>query len=524
METPILELIGIYMSPRHAVSRFLGPIERLVAALTDPARRERTVVAVLVAYVLIWTLYAVIAKASQGVHFDMARSFSLWQQSGFGYETHPPFAVVVSGLWFSVFPVADWSFYLLSMSVIGVAFWICWKLWGDYLDGGKRVIALALLMLVPFFNFHALKYNNNTILIPLWAATTLFFLRSFENRRLRDAAFAGVAAAAAMYGKYWSVVLLAGLGVAALFDRRRIDYFRSAAPWVTIAIGALLMAPNVYMVISSNFAPMDYAYGIHGSRSIAKTLTSAAGYLASSLGYVAVALMVAFLATCPGGAAVKDSIRPSDDHRRLAVTAFWAALLVPVPFAIAAHVELTGLWSMASWSLLPVVLLSSPQVALPRLDAVRVVALAAIFPILMVIVAPAIAFVTHRTGVAPYLSHAAPLAPLVDKLWRATTPRPLRLYSGYVDFAYSVAFYLPSHPQVVHILDGIPTQDFDARLARDGIALVCPAEEINCVNKIDALLALVPGSKRETVEVARMFMGTPSVSGRYVIAAVPPRQ
>ncbi|MFM9726418.1 hypothetical protein ACKI1L_38490, partial [Streptomyces scabiei] len=80
--------------------------------------------------------------------------------------------------------------------------------------------------------------------------------------------------------------------------------------------------------------------------------------------------------------------------------------------------------------------------------------------------------------------------------------------SGYVDFAYSVAFYLPSHPQVVHILDGIPTQDFDARLARDGIALVCPAEEINCVNKIDALLALVPGSKRETVEVARMFMGT----------------
>jgi 4-amino-4-deoxy-L-arabinose transferase-like glycosyltransferase len=512
------------MTPARFSDRLLGPAERLVSALTDPARRERTVIGVLAAYVLIWTVYAVIAKASQGVHFDMAESFALWHEPGFGYEKHPPFAAIVSGLWFSVFPVADWSFYLLSMSVVGVALWIIWKLCGDYLDSEKRVVALALLMLVPFFNFHALKYNNNTILIPLWAATTLFFLRSFENRRVLDAALAGVAAAGAMYGKYWSVMLLAGLGIAALMDRRRMDYFRSAAPWVTIAAGALLLAPNVYLVVASNFAPMEYAYGIHGARSMAKTVASAGGYLASSLGYVAVALVVAFIATRPSRAAVTDSVWPSDDRRRLAVVAFWAALLVPVPFAIAAHLELTGLWSMASWSLLPVLLLSSPLVTLPRLDAVRVTGFALLFPIIMVIAAPAIAFFTHRAGGTPSMLHSSLLAPAVDKLWRETTPKPLRMFSGFVDFAYGVAFYLPSHPPVVHILDGVPARDFDARLARDGIALVCPAEEKDCVSKIDALVARVPGSKRETVEVARMFMGTPSASGRYVIAAIPPRQ
>src|SRR3984893_10918383 len=36
-------------------------------------------------------------------------------------------------------------------------------------------------------------------LMPLWAATTLFFLRSFETRRLRDAALAGLFAAAAAW-------------------------------------------------------------------------------------------------------------------------------------------------------------------------------------------------------------------------------------------------------------------------------------------------------------------------------------
>ena len=42
-----------------------------------------------------------------------------------------------------------------------------------------------------------------------------------------DAALAGAFAAAAMYGKYWSIFLLLGLGLAALIDRRRAAYFRS---------------------------------------------------------------------------------------------------------------------------------------------------------------------------------------------------------------------------------------------------------------------------------------------------------
>ena len=36
-----------------------------------------------------------------------------------------------------------------------IALWIVWRLSADYLDIEKRVVGLALLMLVPFFNFHA---------------------------------------------------------------------------------------------------------------------------------------------------------------------------------------------------------------------------------------------------------------------------------------------------------------------------------------------------------------------------------
>ena len=130
-----------------------------------------------------------------------------------------------------MFPVAEWSYYLLAMLMPTIALWIVWRLSADYLDIEKRVVGLALLMLVPFFNFHALKFNVNTVLMPLWAATTFWFLRSYKTRSALYAALAGARRAAArMLGKYWSVFLLAGLAVAALIDKRRGVYFRSAAP------------------------------------------------------------------------------------------------------------------------------------------------------------------------------------------------------------------------------------------------------------------------------------------------------
>ena len=62
----------------------------------------------------------------------------------------------------------------------------------------------------------------NTSLTPLWAATTLCFIRSFETRSAGWAALAGAAAAAAMLGEYWSLFLLLGLARSPRCDLRRV--------------------------------------------------------------------------------------------------------------------------------------------------------------------------------------------------------------------------------------------------------------------------------------------------------------
>src|SRR5262249_48233538 len=198
---------------------------------------------------------------------DMSEQFALARELALGYPKHPPLTMAVVRAWFAVFPTADWAYYLLAMANVGLTLWIVWRLMARFVDGEQRVVGLALLTLVPCFNFHALKFNVNAALLPLWAATPLWFLRSLETRRPLDAALAGLAAAAAMYGKYWSVFLLIGLGIAALADPRRAAYFRSPAPWVTIAVGALALAPHAAWLIANDFAPFSYAIVLHGTGS-----------------------------------------------------------------------------------------------------------------------------------------------------------------------------------------------------------------------------------------------------------------
>ena len=232
--------------------RLLKPIDRLRAALTDPPRCEHAVLVSLAVYTALWAAYGTVAKSSQGLHPDMTEVIAWSRDLAWGYK-HPPLAAAIAWLWFSAFPLAEWSYYLLAMLMPAVALWIAWRLSADYLTLEKRVAGLALLMFVPFFNFHALKFNVNTVLLPAWAATTFWFLRSYKTRSAGWAALAGVGAAACMLGKYWSVFLLAGLVVAALTDRRRARYFRSAAPWITVAVGLAAIAPHLALALSKPF-------------------------------------------------------------------------------------------------------------------------------------------------------------------------------------------------------------------------------------------------------------------------------
>jgi len=508
------------------VAKSTGFLERLADALVDPRRRERTVVTVLLGYMVLWTLYAVVAKGSQDLHFDMGELIAWSRQPALGYPNHPPFAAWIVAAWFNIFPQADWAYYLLATANATLALWIVWALSQHYLDSEKRLAGLALLTLIPFFNFHALKFNANSVLLSLWAATTWWFLRSFETHSIAMAVLAGLGAGAAMLGKYWSIALIAGLGLAVLVDPRRGAYFASPAPWITIAVGALVLAPHLAWLVAHDFAPIAYAAAKVAATGFPSVLASVLRYLTSSIGYVAVPALLWLIATRPSSAALLDGLWPSTSDRRLVAVAFWAPLLLPVAAALALGSLIHPLWAMPNMTLLSIVLLSSPLIVISRGAVVRLLAVAIALPIVATLAAPIVAVAIHLIGVPTHAGHYRLLGGAIERAWRASSDRPLRFVGSDGQISNGVISYLTHQTTTLNVVipSWTPWAD-DARIAHDGVALVCSVKETICVEAIEALASRWAPARptRTEVQLVRHYLGIAGAPERYLIIIVPPQ-
>jgi 4-amino-4-deoxy-L-arabinose transferase-like glycosyltransferase len=506
---------------------------RYLEALTDAQRRERTVIATLAGYAGIWALYGALAKASQDVQIDAAELVAWSRHLAIGYAKHPPLAAWVVHAWFTVFPVADWSYYLFGTVYSAVGLWLAWHLFEDYLDAEKRVVALALLTFVPIYNFFSLRFDVNVALTPLWAAVTLCFIRSFERRSAAWAALAGAAAAAAMLGKYWSLFLLFGLAFAALLDARRGDYFRTARPWITVAVGALLLAPHVVWLVHGDFSPLRYAFSERATHSFAQAAITTFRFLAGAAGYMAVPALLAFVASRRSPGAIADSVWPANAQRRFALVAFAAPILLAALVALAAESDFNAIWAMAGFTLLPVVLLASPLVTISRRAAQAIVGATVAFPLLMTVAAPAIALAIHRASQDETAMYGKMLADRVLLEWRKATDRPLKVVGGDLDLAYVTAFYLPDAPASLPVTEANLAPWVDAALIkRQGIALVCHVLPDlrygqTCVHgyvglAMQRILKDRPPANRVEVELTRSFFGIKGRPARFLLYISPP--
>jgi hypothetical protein len=419
-------------------------------------------------------------------------------------------------------PRQDWSFYLLAIIVATVALWTAWRLAGRYLTADKRIAGLALLTLLPFYNFHAFKFNASSVLMPFWAATTLWFLRSLETRRPGTAVLAGVFAGLSMLGKYWSLLLLAGLAIAALSDPRRKAYFRSAAPWLTAAAGAIVLAPHFAFIAAHGFTTFSFALTAHKA-TLGQAAVAAIAFLGGSVAYLAPALVLAVLATQPSAAAIRDTLWPAAAERRTFVVAFVSPYILAALIGLLLRDDVVSLWMIAALTLFPVVLLGSPQVKLARAAAVRLLALALCYPLLMLAVSPAVAIAIHRQGLSDYQSQYRLIAAAVEAAWRRQTDAPLRILGSYRNIADGSNFYFSGYPATFDVNGPMRTPWVDAaRINKEGIAIVCPVKEYGCMINMQWYAARYPAGTIEITKLARRFFGSSDAPVTYVIMIVLP--
>jgi 4-amino-4-deoxy-L-arabinose transferase-like glycosyltransferase len=511
-----------------------GALGRAFATWLDHAPKGLSTRFLLLWFVLLYTAFAIISSASVGLHPDLLDTYARGLHPAAGYDGHAPLAALMAAAWFSLFPPTDWAFHLLAMVNAAVGLYATDRIACRYLDGDKRIAVLLLLLLTPFYQFMGQRFGADQTLLSIWPIATWCFLRAFETRGLAWSAGAGATAALAILGSYYSVFLIAGFVAAVAAHSGRRIYLRSSSPWLSAAVGALALAPHVQWLFATGFASLSDLAAPHTGAPLTKVLWKDAVCIVEGIASVALLLAVYGIAVRPDRATLRETFWPPDPDGRMLVVLFAAPLVLPAAVSPFTGAVLTPLWTMPVGFLLPIILLRPKAAELTRVAAIRIAALVAAITILTLAAAPWLAQRTHAEGTAEGREYYRPVSAEITNAWHLGTGLPLRIVMGDRDLASAVTFYSPDHPDA---MGGFETPSLPSpaggggkgdgwitleRLAQDGWAAVCNADDEHCVAAARQQAAGKSNVQFITYSTINRYLGKGGKLGRFFFILAAP--
>jgi MFS family permease len=498
---------GAHSGLADFADRLVEAGRRLVAGTSE----GMLVLWTLVAFVAVWMVFWTISAASVDVHIDADEALAWAEHFAFGYK-HPPMTGWLFMLWFAVFPWRQWAVDLLIVTTLAVTLAITWRLLRDHLDKYRALLGLLALFLIPLYDVKAEVLNANTVMMPFWAATLLFYLRARRGLGLGDAFLAGGFASLTMLGKYWAVFLFAGIAVAALVGPGARRFWRSPAPYVMAAGAAIVIAPHLWWLMSARgTVSLQFAQSVVNHEPFDATLRNTIFYVLGAIAYAAGPLI--FLAALrPSRATLADIVWPADDDRRQALVLLLVPLALPALVNLVIPYRLTPDWTFPNWALLPIVLYASRDLLIDEAVVVRAgfVVLAATLAVL--IATPVIAALRLTNGPDLYRPHFRQAVELAERLGG----QPVRLFWGSDSIVGGMPFYMPDAQRLS--VDPLSAAGRAASSAH-GLAVICLIGDAPCQNVADALAKA--GARTASAALTRTYLGFSSRPLDIQITVIP---
>lgn len=479
----------------------------------------------LVMFVAVWMAFLALAYANADLHPDVLEAWSVGRTFAWGNAKHPPLMGWIAFLWTRIFPLADWSFHLLAMVNAALALWAVDLTTRRFVRGDKRVIVLLLLMLVPAYQFHAQRFNANSVLLVLWPLATYCFLRSFESRSALWAVAAGLCAALAMLGKYYSVVLIGGFVVAAVLHPQRRAYFTSAAPWLSTLAGLLALAPHLYWLAESNFAPLTYAQNGHTGHGHTIAAQEAGKFLLGILGYFVVPTFAWLLMIRASLRRFVSDLRRMPAGPLLLLLIFAGTVVLPAVVSVAIGADLPALWNLQGLFFVVVAVIVATTFPVDRFDTVNLAVAVLLLSVAAVVAAPVHALQRNTEGYKEGRHFYRLAADELTRRWHAISNEPLPAVSGDDNLAFATAFYSPDHPAYgrpfrLQYEWTLPPQ----RKVNRGWAALCFLDDATCLEWMQRVQERQPTLIRAEFALATQLWGRPGVRATVVALMAPPHE
>ncbi len=505
----------------------------VAASAGDPDAGLRLVVGFAAVHAILWTLVLANLKAAQDVHMDVAEAFAWGQKFQFGYGKHPPLAGWVAGLWFRIFPVADWSTYLLAMTTLGCGLVISWFIALRVVDRRRAFFTLVMLALYPVFNFKGFKYNPDLLQLVTLPLLVLAYLHAFEKRTLRAGLWLGLAGALALMTKYWVLTMIGAIGLAALLHPDRLLFLRSPAPWVAMATLVLAMTPHLWWLREVDFVPLTYAGDVYGLESRAQNVQLVLGYIGHNLGLLAAPVALAVLALCwpmqwrKPLAFVARAWSPGVKlSQALNIWIIQTVVAVGPPLgALIFTVYMKTDWGISLFFLTPLALVAIPALRVRKIALFHIMAIWLAITLAALGASPQIAAyeIARNPNASNTYASRSGLARELTEAWRTRYKTRWAVVAGTTEIGEPLTFYSPDHPAPFTPGEvwssGLTSLEEAKRL---GFIGVCDTTDYRLPTCEAWMETNAPDAERLAITTQRLFHGHAGPSTLWKVWIAPP--
>ena len=443
----------------------------LAARATNPETSLWLVIQLAVLHAVLWTFILINLKTGEDVHMDVAEAYAWGQKFQLGYGKHPPLAGWIAGLWFKLFPIADWAAYALAMATVSIGIIICWFIALRVVDRKRAFLVVVMLALYPIFNFKGFKYNPDLLQLITLPLVVLAYLNAFEKRSWQSGIWLGLACALALMTKYWVLTMIGAIGLAALIHPDRMKFLGSPAPWVAIATLVVAMIPHLVWLSDAHFTPLIYAGDTYSLADRSLVMGLVLGYVEHNLALLVLPVALAALAIALAPSWWKLLRRaPLRIIAGRFITGPWArganpgvnfsqalniwmiqiiVAIGPPLGALALSVYLKTDWGISLFFLVPLALVAIPALRVPRASLFNIAAIWLVLTLATLAASPWIAsraMAANSNSTAIYGARSE-LARELTQAWHMRFGSRWPIVAGPMDTIQPMVFYSPDHPR-----------------------------------------------------------------------------
>jgi 4-amino-4-deoxy-L-arabinose transferase-like glycosyltransferase len=230
-----------------ATSGLIGFIERWP---------ERAFAAFLALHVIVWTTLPTLLYAN--LPLDLIEALTYGREWQLGYDKLPPLPWWLVEIMYRTFG-SDVAYYALAQVAVIVAFIAVWATARPLVGARGALVAVLIIDGMHYLQYTAVKFNHDVIQLPFWALSGYAFHAALKRGRLCHWLLFGFCIGAALWAKYFVVVLAVPYALFLLLDREARRAVATPGPWIAVVVAFIVMAPHLWWLVQTDFLPLAYA-------------------------------------------------------------------------------------------------------------------------------------------------------------------------------------------------------------------------------------------------------------------------